>query len=345
VLWELVAVQDPFRLQVNTMNASVQRSFQGGDYGSALQEAQFTVEMAHRYLPPNDPLLGVALNNLALVSHRLGLNEQAEAALGELVEVDRATVGEDSLDHSLALNILAGVYRDTGRLAEAVPLLERVVEVRPRVAAEQPAGRTYLGQGLDNLGDMYRLAGRLDEAERCVSEAVDIFRRLGDAPALGVALNNLAMVNQDRGDLEDAAALLEQSRELKRAHLGPRHPDYLNTVYNLADVYGRLGRVLEAAELACEAADAADAVSADEHIRRWRKAARLCQLSGRYGEAETYLKKVISVLEPEGAAVPADAQTLADTYDALGSLYGGMDNLAMSEQMHERAAELLRSAK
>jgi tetratricopeptide (TPR) repeat protein len=340
-----VVVQDPVRLQMNAMNASVQRLLQSGDYGSALQEAQVTVEMARRYLPANDPLLGTALNNFSLVSHTLGLNDQAETALRELLDVDRATVGEDSLEYSLTLDILAGVYRDTRRLDEGLPLAERAVEIRRRVAAAQPAGLTYLARGLDNLGDMYRLAGRLNDAERLVSEAVDIFRRLGAGADLAIALNNVALVKQDRGDLDGAAALLEQSRELKRAHLGPRHPDYLGTVYNLADVYERLGRELEAAELACEAADAGGVVSADERIRRWRKAANLCRLTGRYREAETYLKKLLSVLEPEGGAAPADAQALADTYDGLGHLYGEMDNLAMAEQMFERAAELLRSAK
>lgn len=194
------------------------------------------------------------------------------------------------------------------------------------------------------MGDMYRLARRFDDAERCVSEALDIFRRLGDAADLGIALNNLALVKQDRGDLEGAAVLLEQSRELKRAEQGTSHPSYVSSVYNLAEVYDKLGRKLEAADLACEAADAGDVVSKEERIRRWRKAAQLCRLTGKYREAETYLRRLVAALEPEGGAAPSDTQALADTFDELGSLYGEMDNLAMSEQMFERAAELLRSA-
>ena len=50
-------------------------------------------------------------------------------------------------------------------------------------------------------------------------------------------MNNLALAYSDAGRLAEALPLLEQTLELRKAKLGPEHPDTLGTMGNLAKTY------------------------------------------------------------------------------------------------------------
>jgi predicted TPR repeat methyltransferase len=119
------------------------------------------------------------------------------------------------------LHLLALLKFVTSRPEEAERLLRRVVQLEPRHASAH-----------NNLGNVCRLQGRLEEAMEWYLQA------LVCDPTLADAHNNLGVCYRQRGRLPEALGALERSLELS--------PDLLDARYNLANVLAELGRGEEA---------------------------------------------------------------------------------------------------
>ena len=89
------------------------------------------------------------------------------------------------------------------------------------------------------MGVAARLQGKYPEAERCLSQALAIQRRvLGpEHPDTLYSMNGLASSTQSRASTPQAEALNSQTLEIRRRVLGPEHPDTLISMNNLANVY------------------------------------------------------------------------------------------------------------
>ena len=83
---------------------------------------------------------------------------------------------------------------------------------------------------------MLQRAGRLDEAEPLMREALAIRREvLGPTdPDVASTLNNLGMILRNKGDLTNAAPMLREALDLRRQKLGNDHPDVVIQTVNVA---------------------------------------------------------------------------------------------------------------
>ena len=107
------------------------------------------------------------------------------------------------------------------------------------------------------LGSAYRYLGDRPAARRSFATAMELRAGLGDRRALSAALNNMALLEVDDGDLARARDLFEQALVIKR-QLGDRHSLAIGLA-NLGDLLTRInqweaaGRVLaEASTLAAD---------------------------------------------------------------------------------------------
>jgi tetratricopeptide (TPR) repeat protein len=91
-------------------------------------------------------------------------------------------------------------------------------------------------------------AGKHEEAERLLREALALFERLfGEAHyEVAVNLNNLAAIHHRRGDEPQARELYERALAIKQKLLGAAHPDLAPTLANLAALHASAGRTAEA---------------------------------------------------------------------------------------------------
>jgi len=107
-----------------------------------------------------------------------------------------------------ALEIEAGVLRDTGRFEEALRVCDR------RVAAAAATTRVdEMGRARADRGDLLAFVGRWDAAAAELDAAIDLFRRLGDEREHTLARPRLAMVDLARGDLAAVRRAVERARE------------------------------------------------------------------------------------------------------------------------------------
>ncbi|WP_433330202.1 ATP-binding protein [Spirillospora sp. CA-294931] len=97
---------------------------------------------------------------------------------------------------------------------------------------------------LSHLGTLYRETHRYDESVRCLDEAAEIFRRLGDVHGEGLVLRTLGHVQFWRRDLDDAQATLTRAIDLLRQAGDQAAEAWSHN--NLCSVLGALWRYDEA---------------------------------------------------------------------------------------------------
>jgi predicted ATPase/DNA-binding CsgD family transcriptional regulator/DNA-binding XRE family transcriptional regulator len=137
------------------------------------------------------------------------------------------------------------------------------------------------------LGSAQRYLGEHAEARRSLQTALDLRAAAGDQAKLAMAINNMALVELDDGNLDRARELLEQNLVIKR-QLGEPRSIAIGLV-NLAEVLIRAGRwqaaqasLAEAAELAVGQPQIPGLVLCNQgHLaarqRNWEQAAGLYQ--------------------------------------------------------------------
>lgn len=125
----------------------------------------------------------------------------ARAGLAAARDRRTSTVGELLTQLARAESIEGNVDEaiDDGRAADE--LFREMDDVKGRAVA------------LRVLGDVYRLAGRMDEASTALHEGLALAERVGSAEELGGCLINLGMVELERGNSRAAIALTRRAIE------------------------------------------------------------------------------------------------------------------------------------
>ena len=152
-----------------------------------------------------------------------------------------------------AIRLTIGMtYRGLGQYPKSEPHLRAALETRsrrPRSRARRHPDRPRRRRH-DPPGSGPARGGRAP-----VSTVPGGRRRvLGpEHPDTLASSNNLALLVQQRGRLDEAESLLRQCLEIKRRVLGSEHTETLTTMQNLAILYSQMGRNSEAEPLLVEA--------------------------------------------------------------------------------------------
>ncbi len=128
----------------------------------------------------------------------------------------------------------------TGAYEQALPLFVSELDV---ARSQYGLASGEHATALNNLGEVYRQLGQLDEAEEQFVQALAIEEaRLGiDDPWLAKPLNNLALVYRAQGRYPEAERNLKRSLQILEDSLGHRHPDVAGSLNNLARLYETTG--------------------------------------------------------------------------------------------------------
>jgi len=170
-------------------------------------------------------------NHTALIYLNEGLRLKEKLKKGSRPSINHHEIGlilaqrgdlRAALDHQL---IAAGLDRRLGRGAElltsrsAVGVLHRKLgelvtarEIHQDVLKLYPPGDTRRAGELNNLGIVYRLEGKFEEARHCHYEALQIAESLKRLDGQGVALNCLADLALAEKDPDAAETLLNKAR-------------------------------------------------------------------------------------------------------------------------------------
>jgi CHAT domain-containing protein/tetratricopeptide (TPR) repeat protein len=240
-----------------------------GDYRKALRRA-YLAGMGYEglaVLPEYRSALGLHRANQGGLLHRMGDLEEAERELKRALEVFVGLLAKHP-NHPTALNNLAHLHLTQGKPRDAIPLLEKALELTEAGTPGEPVFR-------HNLGRAHLMLGRLEEAEEQIERAQRLRILLGmDAhPQYGHGLLLLASLASKRGRLANCLNFAEQATWVYRRSA----PGFLSQSLRIeAEVYLARGDLAQAARRAIPALRSAlaDLARAAENLPERQQLAR-----------------------------------------------------------------------
>jgi len=155
------------------------------------------------------------MNSLGQLFEKEGFKDRAERSYASALEVNEKQSGPDpghpGLAQSLDPHYLVNLYRAEGRLQDAEPILQRVLETQVRSLGERH--RTVV-QTLTTFAGIYEEEGKTDEAKYA-----------------------------------QALPLYERALEIQEMNLGPRDPELIVLLEKYADLLVKLHHDAEAARV------------------------------------------------------------------------------------------------
>lgn len=200
----------------------------------------------------DDDLLGTTLNNLGWLRYSTGDYRSAEDFLERALDIRRRALGKDHPDVAQTLNNLAALRLATRDMGAAEALLKEALDIQEGTG---PAGLAGLADTLNNLGVVLRAGGRLDDAAAAYQRALEVRVELQGAQsgAVGETLNNLGAILYSAGQYEEAYEAFNGAYQIREAALGETHPDVGQSLMNAASALQALGNHQDALAIASAA--------------------------------------------------------------------------------------------
>ena len=231
-----------------------------------------------------------------------------------------------------------------GKYDEALPLAERVLEVRERLLG---AEHRDVAAAINGLAGIYLDRGEYVKAEPLYKRAIDIREKAPgkDHPATATSLNKLALVYQDLGKYVEAEPLYKRALEIREKALSKDHPDTAQSLNNLALLYRTQGNYVEAEAIYKRALDICEkALGKDDPATAiiLSNLALLYSRQGKYIEAEPLYKRALEIREK---ALSKDHPDTARALNNLAELYRTQGNYVEAEPIYKRALDIYEKAR
>ena len=258
---------------------------------------------------PTTPL-ALALGELSVALDYLGRDHESLNIQLQALEMAEATLGAEHPRTATLHNNMGLRLAEAGRQEEAASYLRRAFELlesRPGVhETELVAPLSNLGRTLTSLGDFVAARPYVERAARIAraSSAPDDFTRIG-------AEINLATVELELGNLDDAVAIYRDALSRFEARLGPEHQATARARALLGVTLARAGAFAEAeaalrSALVVQLGSGTDPMSPDQTLLAL---GRLLLDDGRLDEADDLLA---DALTRRLAVVAAEHWTVAE---------------------------------
>ncbi len=208
-----------------------------GAFGPARDARQRALALAEAALGPDDPIVSVRLNDLALTLEALGDLVGARALLERALRMDEAAPDPDHIEIATRRINLGAILRGLGDAAGAQPMQEQALALaEATLGPDDPRLAPYLNSLALTLRDL----GALEPARAHLERALRLTEgQVGpDHPDTAIRLLNLGLVLEDLGQWEEAEAHYTRALAIDEAAFGPDHP-------TLANDLDSLGRVLQ----------------------------------------------------------------------------------------------------
>jgi tetratricopeptide (TPR) repeat protein len=189
-------------------------------------------------------LKGKVLNTLGIVLAGEGNRARAEPVLRRSVALLEEAEGKDSLDVAKALNNLATIYTDTRQYAKAELEMRRALPIfEKHLGADDPMVAMVSG----NVFTILNAQHRVNEGEPYLRHALAIGEKAFPQTLKMANLELcLAALEAGRGNLKEAARLLEKVIAMQERLLGPEHPDLAQSLIGYSTVLRSLHQKSEA---------------------------------------------------------------------------------------------------
>lgn len=260
---------------------------------------------------------------------------RAESISRRVVEGRRSALGSSDPETLIAVNDLANVLMEQGRVDEAQQLYDETLRVRREsLGPDHPDTIS----SINNLAEVYLTRREPERAEALYREAIERGgRTLGpDHPDQIASLTNLAtaLAWQDRD--EEAEAILSDALAIMRRTLGPEHRQTLAVMHNLGAINGYLGRRDKERELKTEVLEIRRRINGPDHLDTVASEMTLARLHATLGEHQQAVDLLQHVMRVYRASVvPQDQRRV----EAAGMMVESLIELGRVEEARSFSLE------
>jgi tetratricopeptide (TPR) repeat protein len=225
--------------------------------------------------------------------------ELAQSSFRSAIAIGGNVLGREHPSIAKSMVNLANVLRDTGRPADAEPLLREALVIEEKMVGLQDPS---YGRTLTSLAAALQDMTRSEEAEELLRRAIAVGEAaLGrDHPDVAARLNNLALILRSDGRTSEAEELLREAIASGERGPGREHAAVAIRLNNLAMLLRESGRFSEAEALFREAITAGEKTLGPDHpdvAVRLNNLANLLRDTGRSEEAEALYRRALAAFE------------------------------------------------
>lgn len=211
-----------------------------GLYDSAAPHATRAFDLRLKHLGPKNQRTVFSLSWVAALAEARGDFAEAERLARRMLEMQRAVPNASLGEIATALDNVARMVEQQGRLDESMALHLEAIDLRRR--STDSTTLDALPYTLNALAVSYQYKSNFAKAESLLVEALEVERRVHDASSVsyGELLRGLASVLVDLNRPAEADSVIDESITVLRKAVGSTHPSYLRSVYMAAELrYGR----------------------------------------------------------------------------------------------------------
>jgi tetratricopeptide (TPR) repeat protein/predicted Ser/Thr protein kinase len=255
-----------------------------GDVAAATDSLREAKERRTRVLGPRHPHTITTIGNLAAVLMGTGHTDEGLSLLKPIIdELPQLTDLES--DPAVLMADYATLLAVSGNVAEALPILERAVEMQERAAGPDDLA-VITSKG--NLSEVYRRAKRMADADRVSREVVEGRTRLlgSDHPDTMQSQMNRAVLVWKDGRKEEGLRILDDLQKVAANALPESHPLRIALDVNHGRLLFELQQYERADEVLSRALKNARAEQGDEHRNVTMTARTLIELYKATGQVE-----------------------------------------------------------
>lgn len=141
-----------------------------------------------------------------------------ELALQAMNLLEKLGNGKPSLELVMCLHVTAAIYCNLGQYNEAIPILERSIEIPVIGESQQHALAKFAGHM--QLGDTYAMLGQLENSIMCYSSGFEVQRQvLGETdPRVGETCRYVAEANVQALQFDEAERLCQMALDIHKAN-------------------------------------------------------------------------------------------------------------------------------
>ena len=206
---------------------------------SAGGSARSPVNARRRALTPDDPQVGLALNEVALMYKAQRRHADAEPLFKWATTVFELSLGRNHLAVSTTLSNLGDLYRDQGDHARAEPLYRRSLQILEDALGRENA---QVADALNSLAFIHKSTGNVSAAEPLYERAIRIYEKIYGAehPHVAAPINNLALLYLARKEYGRAEVLLQRALKILQAR-DQKDERIVNILRSLSELYQKTG--------------------------------------------------------------------------------------------------------
>jgi CHAT domain-containing protein/Tfp pilus assembly protein PilF len=213
--------------------------------------AQRAMAIGTQAFGPDDPRLSDTLMALGGLARDQENYSEAEGYF------ERALTGLQQLPNArpfevaTAMDDLGDLYGLEGRFDDGERLLKQGLKLLEQAYGANVQNALNYDKILNDMGNLYKDAGRLPEAEAALNRAIAAGRAISgeDHPNVASGMGNLAVVLEHQSRFAEAETFYKRALAIDEKVFGPNHPVTAVGLNNIANLYADQGRSQDAAGL------------------------------------------------------------------------------------------------